>query len=74
MDPDYEKEDCIQVAGRIAQKKLTDMHCEGRILSIRNWYTKKCKHPMKKEQAREIVDFQSWQYLQVLPFPILWTW
>jgi hypothetical protein len=74
MDPDYEKEDCIQVAGRIARKKVTDMHYEERIFSIRNWYAKKHKLPMKKEQAREIVDFQLWQYLQVLPFPVIWTW
>jgi hypothetical protein len=37
-------------------------------LSIRNWYTEERKLPIKKEQAREIVDFQPWQYLQVLPF------
>jgi hypothetical protein len=74
MDPDYDREDCIQVAGRIARKKVTDMHYEGRILSIRNWYAEKRKLPMKKEQAREIVDFQPWQYLQVLPFPVLWNW
>jgi hypothetical protein len=36
MDPDSEMEDCIQVAGNIAQKKVTDMHYEGRIFSIRN--------------------------------------
>jgi hypothetical protein len=74
MDPDYEKEDCIQVAGKIARKKVTDMHYEGRILSIRNWYAEKRKLSMKKDQAREIMDFQPWQYLQVLPFPVLWTW
>jgi hypothetical protein len=49
MDPDSEREDCIQVAGNIARKKVTDMHYEGRILSIWNWYTEKRKLPMKKE-------------------------
>jgi hypothetical protein len=73
MDPAYEKEDYIVLAGRIARKKVTDMHYEGRILSIRNWYAEKRKLPMKKEQAREILDFHPWQYLQVLPFPVLWT-
>jgi hypothetical protein len=51
MDHDCEKEECIQVAGRIARKKVTDMHYEGHILSIRNWYAEKRKLPMKKEQA-----------------------
>jgi hypothetical protein len=74
MDPNSEREEYIQVACRIARKKVTGMHYEGRILSIRNWYTEKRKLPMKKEQARKIVDFQPWQYLQVLPFPVLWTW
>jgi hypothetical protein len=26
MDPDSEREECIQVAGRIAWKKVTDCH------------------------------------------------
>jgi hypothetical protein len=63
MDPDSEKEDCLRVVDNIAWKKVTDMHYEGRILSIHNWYAEERKLPMRKEQAREIVDFQLWQYL-----------
>jgi hypothetical protein len=69
MDPDSKRDDCIQVAGNIARKKVTDAHYEGRVLSIRNWYAEKRKLRMRKDQAREIVNFQPWQYLQVLPFP-----
>jgi hypothetical protein len=49
MNPDSQKEDCIQVAGKISWKKVTDMHYEGHILSIRSWYAEKRKLPMKKE-------------------------
>jgi hypothetical protein len=69
MDPDSSCEDCIQVADNLAWKKVANVHYEGRILAVRNWYTKKRKLRIKKEQAQEIRDFQSWQYLHVLPFP-----
>ncbi|KAK1661689.1 hypothetical protein QYE76_049848 [Lolium multiflorum] len=67
MDPDSKRDDCIQVAGNIARKKVTDAHYEGRVLSIRNWYAEKRKLRMRKDQAREIVNFQPWQYLQCPP-------
>ncbi|XP_051227071.1 autonomous transposable element EN-1 mosaic protein [Lolium perenne] len=67
MDPDSKRDDCIQVAGNIARKKVTDAHYEGSVLSICNWYAEKRKLRMRKDQAREIVNFQPWQYLQCPP-------
>ena len=68
MDPDVPRRDCLLVSHKCATKQVLDMHYEGRIGCVRNWYAEKRKIGMEKAEARNII-MGPWQYLQVVSFP-----
>ncbi|KAM0836624.1 hypothetical protein ACQ4PT_062205 [Festuca glaucescens] len=57
---------CVSVARAIAMKQVQDMHYEGRVCCVCNWYTEKRKIPISKKQAQDMT-MQPWQYMQVPP-------
>lgn len=62
MDPDVPRRDCLLVSHKCATKQVCDMHYEGRIGCVRNWYAETRKIRLTKKKAREII-MEPWQYL-----------
>ncbi|XP_047050609.1 uncharacterized protein LOC124655813 [Lolium rigidum] len=57
---------CYSVANAVATKQVRDMHYEGRVWCVRNWYAEMRKIRITKKKARQIT-MEPWQYLQVPP-------